>query len=120
MKEEDFSATAAIQNSGEFTFIQVNYTYRDNDTAKQELPDRYISYERAYTFRLEFSSKTGAWEDGLGYQANRVYRHFPCKIRGSIVASNDNVACDLHTKREGKQNPYLEIYGFRTSALVSG
>ena len=72
----------------------------------------------------------GGWAPALGYEADRVYKRYPCifyRLDGT-PASDGNVECDLYTYLEGPhasltdsstRGPYLIMYGF-SAALMAG
>ncbi len=73
-------------------------------------------------FKIEFLNS--GWATNLGYQANQIYKQFPCVLSESTSyppTYNNNVVCDLYTYLDGPhasltdssaRGPYILMYGF--------
>lgn len=69
-----------------------------------------------------------AWHPTLGYEADRIYKEFPCVIQGM---PGDRIRCDLYTYvntvgaynklhiRSQSIRPFIMVYGF-TTAITPG
>lgn len=78
--------------------------------------------------KIEFLAG-GGWATSLGYEANRIYKRFPCIFyrKDEIPpASDGNVECDLYTYLEGphasltdisSRGPYIIMHGFASPLL---
>lgn len=80
-------------------------------------------------FKIEFLK--GGWAPHLGYEADTIYKRFPCIFyyNNNIdpVTYDNHVTCDLYTYTEGphasltdsdERGPYILMYGF-TNQLLS-
>ena len=89
---------------------------------------------------MEFLN-TGAWADNLGYDADKIYKRFPCTFYEDTATYvqpdpanpvtppifNDDIMCDLYTFVEGPhasltnkdaRGPYLIVYGFSNEIFL--
>ena len=98
-----------------------------------------IEYVNPYSFtgslhenirlKVEFLAG-GGWADNLGYEANKIYKRFPCVFyyddHNNSPTYDSHVNCDLYTYLQGphasltdsaERGPYLLMYGFTNDLL---
>jgi hypothetical protein len=81
--------------------------------------------------KIEFLAN-GAWAPNLGYDANTIYKNFPCvfsdnKLQALPPQYNSKVTCDLYTYLTGPhasltnpsaRGPYILVSGFTNMMLI--
>lgn len=70
--------------------------------------------------KIQFTRNAASWGPNLGYQANTVYKRFPCVVIVNNAGYDVNARCDFYTDFngphaslvQGNRGSYVLVYGF--------